>query len=89
MTWKSKEDGDQCLNTESSYTTSDPKKCAGQFAKAFHNKVEKLRSQSEPKNKPSFNIETIPRPIMNTSFKFTTLEKEMKSTKPKILEAQE
>jgi hypothetical protein len=36
--------------------------------------VEKLRSQSEPKNKPSFNIETIPRLIMDTSYKFTTLE---------------
>jgi hypothetical protein len=33
-----------------------------------------LRSQSEPKNKPSFNIETIPRPIMDASMKFTTLK---------------
>jgi hypothetical protein len=46
----------------------------GQFAKAFHNKMERLRSKSDPKNKPSFNIETIPRPKMHTSMKFTTLE---------------
>jgi hypothetical protein len=36
--------------------------------------VEKSRSQSEPINMPSFNYETIPRPIMDTWFKFTTLE---------------
>jgi hypothetical protein len=51
-----------------------PKKCAGQFAKAFHNKMEILRSQADPKNKTSFNIETIPRAIKDTSIKFTTLE---------------
>jgi hypothetical protein len=36
--------------------------------------VEGLGSQSEPKNKPSFNNKTIPKPITDTSFKFTTLE---------------
>jgi DNA polymerase II small subunit/DNA polymerase delta subunit B len=52
-TRKSKEDGDLCLNTESGDTANDSKKCAGQFAKAFNSRVEKLRSQSEPKeNKP-------------------------------------
>ena len=70
----SEEDGDLCLNTESGDTTNDPKKCAGQFAKAFHKNVKKLRSQFEIKNKPSFNIETMPRPIMDTSYKFTILE---------------
>jgi hypothetical protein len=38
-----------CLNTESGHTLYDPKKCVVQFAKAFHNKVERLRSQSKPK----------------------------------------
>ena len=42
MTGKSKGDGDLCLDTESGDTTNDPKKYAGQFAKAFHNKVEKI-----------------------------------------------
>jgi hypothetical protein len=41
---KSKEDGDLCLITESGDITNDPKKCAGRFAKAFQNKVERLIS---------------------------------------------
>jgi hypothetical protein len=45
------------------------------FEKAFHNKGEILRRQSEPKNKTSFNIKTIPRPTMvDASTKFTILE---------------
>ena len=74
MTGKPKEDGDLLLNTESGETTNDPKQCADQFAKAFYTKVEKLRSQSGPKIKPSMNIDTIPRPILDVPMKFTTQE---------------
>ena len=74
MTGKPKEDGDLRLNTESGDTTNDPKQCADQFAKAFHAKVERLRSQSAPKNKPSIKIDTIPRPILNVPRKFPTEE---------------
>ena len=74
MTGKSKEDGDLCLNTESGNITNDPKQCADQFAKAFHAKVDRLRSQSTPKHKPSINIDTIPRPTLDVPMKFTTQE---------------
>ena len=74
MTGNPKEDGDLLLNTESGDTTNDPKQCADQFAKAFYTKVERLRSQSGPKIKPSMNIDTIPRPILDVPMKFTTQE---------------
>jgi hypothetical protein len=44
MTGKSNEDGDICLNTNSGDTRNDLTKCVNQFAKAFHNKGQKLRS---------------------------------------------
>ena len=74
MTGKPKEDGDLHLNTELGTTTNDPKQCSDQFAKAFHAKVERLRSQSAPKNKPSINTDTIPRPILDVPLKFTAEE---------------
>ena len=52
MSGKTKEDVEVCLNTESRNPTNIPKQYADQFATAFHNKVERLRSQSAPKNKP-------------------------------------
>jgi hypothetical protein len=69
MSGKSQEDGNLYLNTETGDTTNDSKKCASQLAKALHTEVERLRNQSEPKNKPLFNIETIPRPMIDTSIK--------------------
>jgi hypothetical protein len=65
--WQEKKVGDLCLNTESGDTRNDPKKLPDQFAKAFQNKVDRLRIQSEPKNNLLFNIETIQRPIMDAS----------------------
>ena len=74
MSGKTKEDVEVCLNTESGNPTNNPKQCADQFATAFHNKVERLRSQSAPKNKPSINIDTIPRPMLDIPLKFTSQE---------------
>ena len=84
MTGKIKEDEELCLNTESGTVTNDPKKCAEQFAKAFHSKVEKLRKQTEPKIKPTINIDTVPKPILDEVLRFTTeeIQKEIFSSKP-------
>ena len=74
MSGKNKKDVKVCLNAESGKLTNNPKQCADQFATAFHNKVERLRSQSAPKDKPSINIDTIPRLILDIPLKFTNQE---------------
>ena len=74
MSGKNKKDVKVCLNAESGKPTNNPKQCADQFATASHNKVERLRSQSAPKNKPSINIDTIARPMLDIPMKFTNQE---------------
>jgi hypothetical protein len=45
MSGNIKEPDELKLQTDSGTTTTDPKRCADQFAKAFHDKVDKLRSE--------------------------------------------
>ena len=74
MSGNIKEPDELKLKTDSGTTTTDPKTCADQFAKAFHDKVDKLRSKTKPKIQTEQNIDTLPRPIYDGALQFTTEE---------------
>ncbi len=74
MSGNIKEPDELKLKTDRGTTTTDPKRCADQFAKAFHDKVDKLRSETKAKIKTEENIDTLPRPIYDGALQFTTDE---------------
>ncbi len=84
MTGKTKDDEDLYLSTPSG-AINDPKKCAIQFAHAFHTKVERLRSQSAPNPKSSLNVDTIPKPTLDIAIKLTKEEIRNKNCSAKKL----